>query len=128
MLCRGGNLEKVKAYIEKHINDEILPEMVANRRGVFGYTSLHEAVASGKADILDYLLTRTKDAHVNGIANSGYTPLHLAVSSGNLDCVKTLLDHGGDISLTDEYGKTPRNIAELCCKPGVLRLLVCEGE
>ena len=126
-LCHEGNLSKVKEFVQK-LTDQTLTEKLANRKGVFGYTPLHEAVASGKADVLDYLLKRTKDAHVNCRANSGYTPLHLAASSGHWDCVKTLLDHTADISINDEYGKTPKQTAELSSKTSIVKLLICEGE
>lgn len=125
-LCHEGNLNKVKEFVLR-LDEDTLKEKLANRKGVFGYTPLHEAVASGKADVLDYLLKKTKDAHVNCRANSGYTPLHLAASSGHWDCVKTLLDHTADISITDEYGKTPKQTAELSSKASIVRLLICEG-
>lgn len=126
-LCHEGNLNKVRDFVQR-LDDQTLAEKLANRKGVFGYTPLHEAVASGKADVLDYLLKRTKDAHVNCRANSGYTPLHLAASSGHWDCVKTLLDHTADISIADEYGKTPKQTAELSSKASIVRLLICEGK
>ena len=125
-LCHEGNLKRVTNFVEK-LDDKSLAEKLANRKGVFGYTPLHEAVASGKADVLDYLLKRTKDAHVNCRANSGYTPLHLAASSGHGLCVKKLLEHSADISITDEYGKTPKQTAELSSKASIVRLLRSEG-
>ena len=116
----------MKEFVRR-LNDQTLAAKLANRKGVFGYTPLHEAVASGKADVLNYLLTATRDAHVNCKANSGYTPLHLAASSGHWDCVKTLLDHSADISIADEYGKTPKQTAELSSKTSIVKLLICEG-
>jgi len=126
-LCHEGNLEKVKEFVKK-LDPDMLKEKLANRKGVFGYTPLHEAVASGKANVLNFLLGETKDAHVNCRANSGYTPLHLAASSGHWDCVKTLLDHTADIAITDEYGKTPKQTAELSSKASIVKLLICEGK
>ncbi len=125
-LCHEGNLKKIKEFVEK-LNDKALADKLANRKGVFGYTPLHEAVASGKAEVLDYLLEKTKNAHVNCRANSGYTPLHLAASSGHGDCVKKLLEHSADISIMDEYGKTPKQTAELSSKASIVRLLRSEG-
>lgn len=126
-LCYDGNLKKVKEYVEM-LDDKELDERLANRKGVFGYTPLHEAVASGKAEVLDYLLDKTKNAHVNCLANSGYTPMHLAASSGNRECAKKLLEHSADFSITDEYGKTPVQTAELSSKEKIVRLLKSEGE
>ena len=126
-LCQEGNLTKIKKYVE-NLTDEELVEKLANRKGMFGYTPLHEAVARGKADVLDYLLSRTKNAHVNCRANSGYTPLHLAASSGHKDCVIILLKHNANISIMDEFGKTPIQTAELGAKASIVRLLRSEGE
>ncbi len=126
-LCHDGNLTRVKKFVEK-LSDDDLAEKLWNKKGVFGYTPLHEAVASGKAEVLDYVLKKTGNAHVNCRANSGYTPLHLAASSGHKDCVKALLNHGADIGILDEYGKTPKQTAELSSKGSIVRLLRSEGE
>ena len=126
-LCHDGNLKKIKEFVDK-LDEKSLAEKLANRKGVFGYTPLHEAVASGKAEVLHYLLDKTNDAHVNCRANSGYTPLHLAASSGHGQCVSKLLEHSADISITDEYGKTPKQTAELSSKASIVKLLRSEGE
>lgn len=126
-LCHEGNLKKVQKFVDK-LEENELAEKLSNRKGVFGYTPLHEAVASGKSNVLNYVLDRTNNAHVNCRANSGYTPLHLAASSGHGECVRTLLQHGADISITDEYGKTPKQTAELSSKGSIVRLLRSEGE
>ena len=126
-LCHDGNIKKVRDFVER-LDEKSLAEKLANRKGVFGYTPLHEAVASGKPDVLDYLLEKTKNAHVNCRANSGYTPLHLAASSGHSLCVQRLLEHSADIAITDEYGKTPKQTAELSSKQSIVKLLKSEGE
>lgn len=120
-------MDKVKKIVQK-IDDHSLAEILAVKRGVFGYTPLHDAAATGKTDILKYLLERTNNAHVNFKANGGYTPLHVAVSSGNKDCVKVLLHHSADFSIDDEFGKTPKQIAKLNNQNGIARILICEGE
>lgn len=96
-----------------------------NRRGVFGYTPLHEAVSGNKPHVIKYL--RDKGADVNAKANSGYTPLHLAASAGHIDCVTALLNCGADISETDDYGKTPKQTAGLSSKSSIVKLLRSEG-
>ena len=80
-LCQDGNEEKVVEFVG-HIADRL-----ANEKGVFGYTPLHEAVASGHHGVLNFLLENAGDLHVNCLANNGYTPLHLAASSGHAECV-----------------------------------------
>lgn len=120
------NLKTIKEFVEEH-DQETVCNILSNRRGVFGYTLLHEAVADGKADVLDYLLEKSSNVHVNCRANSGYTPLHLAASSGHRQCARTLLQHGADISITDDFGKTPRQTAELSSKASIVHLLRSEG-
>ena len=121
--CKEGKIKKVREFID---TCKDLPLRLAYRRGVFGYTPLHEAVSNGHSDILKLLLRYNGD--VNSRANSGYTPLHLAASSGHTNCVRVLLDNGADIANTDEYGKTPIQTAELSSKHGVVKVLKSAGE
>ena len=129
-------MKKVRKLVDK-LEENALAEKVSKSKGVFGYTPLHEAVASGKPDVLDYILKRTNSAHVNSKensahvnckANNDYTPLHLAASSGHEECVRILLRHGADISVLDSFGKTPKQTAEISCKGNIVRLLRSEGE
>ena len=126
-LCRDGNMKKIKAYVDR-IDIILLGKMLASRRGIFSYTPLHEAVASGKPEVLNFLLDKTGNANVNCQTISGYTPLHLAASNGHVGCTKALLEHGADISRLDEYRKTPKQTAELCSKGNIVRILRSEGE
>ena len=127
-LCQEGNHRKVSEFVNSVSDKKALEDRLANRKGVFGYTPLHEAVASGHHKVLDFLLGRAGDGHVNCRANSGYTPLHLAASSGHGECVKVLLKHNADISVTDEYGKTPKQTAELSSKSSIVRILRSAGD
>ena len=124
-LCQEGKVKKVQEYVCK-LDKPLLEAKLANHKGVFGYTPLHEATANGHSDILDYLLSR-QGGTVNCRANSGYTPLHLAASSGHVECVKVLLKHNADITVKDEFGKTPKQTAELSSKGSIVRLLRSEG-
>ena len=124
--CRKGDLKSVREYAEQ-LNEGELAEKLASQKGIFGYTPLHEAVTSGHHKVADFLLEKINGAHVNCRANRGYTALHLAAKSDHEECVKVLLNHGADISLIDEYGKTPRQTAERSSK-GIVRLLRSMGE
>ena len=126
-LCHQGDLKRVREVVDK-LNEEELTEKLATQKGVFhGYTPLHEAVASGNPNVLEFLLQKAK-ANVDIRAKRGYTPLHVAASMGHEECVKVLLHRGADVSLRDEYGKTPRQTAELSSKHRIVRLLRSEGE
>lgn len=128
-LCHNGKLRELARLVET-MKDTTLAEMLASRKGCFGYTPLHEAVAGGKTKILDFLLEKVEGLPSNPInikANSGYTPLHLAASSGHQDCVRVLIKRGADISITDEYGKTAKQTAELSSKSKIVQILRSEG-
>ena len=127
-LCQEGDCDRVVEFVTQISDKKVLEDRLANRKGVFGYTPLHEAVASGHHKALDFLLGKAGDGHVNCRANSGYTPLHLAASSGHAECVRVLLKHNSDISVTDEYGKTPKQTAELSSKKTIVRILRSAGE
>lgn len=127
-LCQDGNYRKVTEFVNSISEGKALEDRLSNRKGVFGYTPLHEAVASGHNKVLDFLLGKAGEGHVNCRANSGYTPLHLAASSGHGECVRVLLKHNADISVTDEYGKTPKQTAELSSKSSIVRILRSAGE
>ena len=127
-LCQKGNLHRVKELVSQIPNKTTLEGLLYNRKGPFGYTPLHEATANGHHAILDFLLQEAGDEHANCRANKGYTPLHLAASMGHAECVKVLLRHRADISATDEYGKTPRQTAELSSKGTIVRILRSAGE
>ena len=123
-LCRNGNLNKVREFVEQ-TDREQLAEILTNQKGLFsGYTPLHEAVFGGHFKVVDFLLGRT-DADVNCRAKKGYTPLHVAASTGHVESVMVLLNHGADITLTDVYGKTPKQASS---NSSIIRLLRSEGE
>lgn len=128
-LCHEGNLEKVIEFVRRQ-NKDVLAEALSTRKGIFGYTPLHEAASRGNAQVLNYLLENSPNRRsiVNFEARGGYTPLHLAASSGHEECVKKLLEHSADIFIKDEYGKTPKQAAKLGLKSKIVQILQCEGE
>lgn len=124
-LCHDGKMARIKEYLDQ-VAPENIDDRLNNRRGVFGYTPLHEAVSGGHDEVLDFLLGKGGD--VNCRANSGYTPLHLAASAGHINCVKALLKHDANIGFKDDYGKTPKQTAGLSSKNNIVKLLRSEGE
>ena len=128
-LCHKGSLADIKEYIQT-LEEDQLADILQLRRGIFGYTPLHEAVASGKTDVLDYLLKSSRNAKkfVDSTANDDYTPLHVAACSGHKDCAKVLLEHGANLYALNVDQKTPIQLGELSAKGGMIRLLHSEGE
>lgn len=125
--CQKGNLTRVKQIVQS-ISKQKLDDILTSKRGVFGYTPLHDAAVNGNTDILDYLLKKTNDAHVNFKANGGYTPLHVAISSGKKDSVLMLLSHHAELEVTDEFDKTPRQVAELNNQVAIAQILIQESK
>lgn len=97
-----------------------IAEMAAGRRNHVGETVLHWAAVGGKADILEYLLSRdSQDAgkedpgssigNLNLPNNHGWTPLmcaavgdghHTRTETDAVRAVEVLLDHGADPNVT----------------------------
>ena len=125
-LCHDGKMKHIKDYLSV-IPEENVDDRLNSRRGFFGYTPLHEAVSGGHDVVLDFLLGKGGDVNCRDSA-AGYTPLHLAASAGHIKCVKALLKHGANISFKDEYGKTPKQTAELYSRKNMVNLLHSEGK
>ena len=96
-----------------------------NRMGAHGYTVIHEAVANGNAEILQYLLERAINASVNCQANGSDTPLHVAAIHDQRKCAEILLEYGADMYRTNLSGKTPKQAAK--ATNSVVKLLHSEG-
>lgn len=119
--CQKGKVKSVKELL----NDENIKASINVGAGVFGYTPLHEATSSGKAEIIELLLEC--GANVNAISNGCYTPLHIAATIGDLRCIEVLLKNNASVLLTDEFDKTPHKTAELNRQRHAARLLKTAG-
>ena len=119
--CQKGKIKKVKELL----NDKNITSFINVGAGVFGYTPLHEATSSGKAEIIELLIL--SGAEVNTTSNGRYTPLHIAATIGDLRCIEVLLKNNAKVMLTDEFGKTPHKTAELNKQRQAARLLKTAG-
>ena len=91
------------------------PLNVINHRGE---SALHLAVEAAATDIVRMLLSRGVDVNARGTspATGLATPLHYAVRRRSPEMVDVLLNEGPvrpDLTLTDEYDRTPKQAAEL---------------
>ena len=68
--CRDGKYIEVEEYIRTTTDHQELEAKLVSRRGVYGYTPLHEAVSNGHHKMLDILVEHGAD--VNCRANSKY--------------------------------------------------------
>ena len=71
-----------------------------------GKTLVHIASASGKANILKYILEKCDSALdvVNASDLNGYTPLMNATNSGNVETIRLLLLHGAEVNKRNNNG------------------------
>src|SRR5947208_741815 len=76
-----------------------------NTRDAMGATALHDAVWTGRADLVKLLLDHGADPnipHAEGLS----TALQYAAIKGHARIAAMLLDHGGNIRATDRAGST----------------------
>lgn len=62
-----------------------------------GDLPLHEAVASGRRELVKWLLDG-RPSQVNATNHEGRTPLHIAAATDNADLCRLLLDRGADVN------------------------------
>jgi len=123
-LCRLGNLQNVKEFIDTCNN---LPIWLAHTVGVYGFTPMHEAANSNHSEVLELLLQYGGDVNCRANMYSRCTPLHVAVSSGHKDCVRVLMKYHADITIADEYGRTPMQLAGYGKRNAMVKLLKSSG-
>ena len=87
-LCHDGTVEEVKSFAEQLGTVDAFADRLAGRKGVFGYTPLHEAVAGGNHEVLDYLLTMTSSAHImSTVAVAAVTPCYILLPAADISRV-----------------------------------------
>ena len=96
-----------------------------NTRSKTGRTPLYEAAASGKSEIVQWLLSLGAD--VSAADEDGFTPLHSAVQT-DLEIVKLLHDAGADISSRTKTGQTPLHRAASAGQLQVTEWLINVGQ
>jgi len=92
-----GDLSKLIFFIEnKYIDVNFIDDK--------GRSSLHFASASGKTEIVKYLLSRGANPNISD--ERGNYPLHLAATGNHGDIVALLLNAGTNVNAKDGFGKT----------------------
>ncbi|TGJ86249.1 hypothetical protein E0Z10_g2525 [Xylaria hypoxylon] len=122
LLCLEGGLEfDHLCYREnppifhalEHSNLAVVRFLLAKRpdlaaaRSLDGISTLHVAVKTGQAEIVDELFKASHDVDVNGLAKYGETPLHYALHLPNDALVTKVLEHHAEVNAIDEKGNTP---------------------
>ncbi|EDW14986.2 protein phosphatase 1 regulatory subunit 12A [Drosophila mojavensis] len=87
--CSKGQFETLKLLKERGANLWL--------RNAKGDLPLHEAAASGRRELLEWLLSQ-RPKQVNTTSNDGRSLLHTAAANDYTDMCKLLLDYGGDVN------------------------------
>lgn len=105
--CISGNVELVRAMVTAGAD--------ISRLTRFGGNGLTPAAEKGHVSVVKYLLENTA-IDVNLTNSVGWTALIEAIilgdgGKGQQDIVRLLLEHGADPTMTDEWGKSPLELA-----------------
>ena len=90
--ARTGNVENVKAFLEKGTN--------INEKDNSGLTPLHIAVSDDSKKVVEFLLAEGAD--VNAKDKWGYTPLYYAIWNENKDLATLLIGKGAEVNVEPE--------------------------
>ena len=74
------------------------------------------ATLSANIEQLQFLVKNGADLNIKN--SQSYTPLMLAVIKNNIDMVRALLDAGADTSITDNKGRTAKEIGQSLINSG----------
>ena len=70
---------------------------------------IRNASLSGSVEVAELLLKFKAD--VNFLDNDKKSALMIAVIKGNAPLVALMVEYGADLTITNEYGKTPHDLA-----------------
>jgi len=85
-----------------------------NAVGEYGRSLLHEAIACRKADVAKTLIA--KDVLLNLQDSKAQTALHYAAVYSMFETAKLIVEKGGDLNISDEYGNDPLWTSALAAK------------
>lgn len=94
-------------------------------KGTGNETLLHWAVAAGRKEVVELLLS--KNADVNAQNAHTPSPLHLAAANGNRPLIELLLKHGADVNRGAPAGPTPLQEAAIHNHTDVVGILLKSG-
>jgi ankyrin repeat protein/beta-lactamase regulating signal transducer with metallopeptidase domain len=118
LAARAGDLEEVKAFIEKGTD--------INAKDQSGRTPLFLTVCADTNDVARFLIA--KGADVNAKDSSGDTPLHSALSNGKKDIAELLIAKGADVNAeTNKAAETPLHDAAYFGCSEIAELLIAKG-
>ncbi|NXI46934.1 ANR42 protein, partial [Galbula dea] len=82
----------------------------------------HAAALQGDLSVLRGLVG-SGVVNVNERDEKGSTLLHKAAAQGHVHCLQWLIEMGADCDITDDAGKTPKDVAKRCAQVAAVELL-----
>lgn len=101
---------------------EMVDALLKHGATISGSNTMCSVSFHGRIEMLEVLVKYGGD--VNEVARQGAvggfsgTPLHVAAAAGKVDVAMWLLEHGADVSIEDELGRTAKQVLE---EKGILR-------
>jgi ankyrin repeat protein/beta-lactamase regulating signal transducer with metallopeptidase domain len=117
LAARLGDLEKVKAFVEKGAD--------INAKDKSGETPLFSAVHADNSDVARFLLA--KGADVKAKDPSGHTPLHYVSVRDHKDLAKVLIARGADVNAKNKNDETPLHDAAYYDRREMAELFIAKG-
>ncbi len=114
----ANDIGMVKSLIEKGVEVDV-------REGIFSRTALHRAVAAGKREVAELLLSY--GANPNAKDSGGFSALHHAAIGDYKEMAELLIAKGADVNAKDASGNRPlyhavrsghKDIAEMLLEKG----------
>jgi hypothetical protein len=118
--CGVGDVEAMTRFLVKEPG-------LATSWNEFGWSALHLAAFSGKAEAVRLLLDRHAEVNARARTKFKNTPLQAALLSGQYQTTKLLLERGADPLVRQAQGFTPLQEAALSGRRDLVDLLLDHG-
>ncbi|MCW7542077.1 ankyrin repeat domain-containing protein [Aquabacterium sp. A7-Y] len=104
-------IEELLSRYSNHV--EFIGDELTNVRqaGIFGSQIIHLASFAGHCDDIENALSA--GANIDAIGDLGLSALHYAVLGESLDAVRLLISKGANLTLENEFGETPAQMARI---------------
>ncbi|KAH9988638.1 ankyrin repeat-containing domain protein [Russula vinacea] len=109
-----GQVGKSPLHAATHFGDLEMVQVLLDY-GILGSTPLNFALQYRSKNIdpgvVRLLLDHGADPNVLAEYQSGNTPLHRASRSGRIEIARLLIEHGANVEVQDDLGRTPLDVA-----------------
>jgi ankyrin repeat protein len=124
LICRHGQLDKLKEIIEHPENMDADTDVNIYEKTEDGWSPLHIAAYFNQTEIVDCLLDNEYDVDMKC---HGYTPLYFASRNGHQEMVELLIKRGSEIGELNSNGMTALHVACYYNHYSVVKILLKHG-